>query len=89
MLPYGHGAVTVRCPAATSSGVRTQPGRPSGLRPTGAAGRPREARSTEMMEFLHAGIDRGRYRELLADHPVFGDQPPDPFVTQCPRCGDT
>ncbi len=41
------------------------------------------------MEFLHAGIYRQRYRELLAELPVFGDQPPDPFTIQCPRCGDT
>jgi hypothetical protein len=41
------------------------------------------------MEFLHVGIYRQRYRELLAEVPVFGNQPPDPFVIQCPRCGDT
>ena len=40
------------------------------------------------MEFLHARIYRQRYRELIAEVPVFGDRPPEPFTIACPKCGD-
>ncbi len=40
------------------------------------------------MTFLHARIHRSRLRDLIAQTPVFGDQPPEPVTISCPKCGD-
>lgn len=39
------------------------------------------------LRFLLASLYRDRYRELVADLPIFGERPPEPFTVECPTCG--
>jgi hypothetical protein len=40
------------------------------------------------MQWLHARIHRAELRALITATPIFGEQPPEPVMIACPRCGD-
>jgi hypothetical protein len=40
------------------------------------------------MQWVHARIHRAELRALIAASPIFGEQPPEPVLIACPRCGD-
>jgi hypothetical protein len=40
------------------------------------------------MWLLHAGVDRKRYRELVAMKPLPDEEPPGPLEVICPKCDD-